>query len=390
MAETLVLETPDPVSDDGAAPAGRRQPPWRQIVGWALIGTAALVLLIGLDIRAFGGSPVNLIMADTTGPATSAVQEDFPDHELRDTGGFDGPMYYAIARNPLHPTEVAQDLEWPRYRMQRPLLPLAAWALHPSGGGLGLVFAFFAVGLAAVIGGAVATGYLSWMWGGPARLALLFPLLPGTWFSLRGSMADALSLALALGAICLAARNRTVGSVILGVLAVLAKEPAILILGGWWLAHRTRRDLWLVAVPGAAIVALMGYLHVILPPDLDRAQDMGLPFAGLGSAWSQVWSQGYELAGLWCMVAGVGLAVAALALRGLRHPLGWAVAVQLGFLLCMGLNPTAMFFGSSRMTMASIVLSAIALATPRAAEAEIGTAPVADSDPRPEALPAPA
>src|ERR671919_468424 len=49
----------------------------------------------------------------------------------------------AIARDPMHLHDVADHLDRPRYRLQRPLYPLLAWLLHPGGGGMGLVLAMF-------------------------------------------------------------------------------------------------------------------------------------------------------------------------------------------------------------------------------------------------------
>lgn len=362
---------------DPPAPDRRAPTPWREITKWAFLGTFALLMLVLMDVRAFGGSPVNLIEAGARGPASAAIHHDFPDYHQPAGLGLDGQQYYAIARNPLHPTQVAKDLDNPRYRLQRPLLPWLAWALHPTGGGFGLIVALFLVTLAGTAGGAVAAGYLSWSLGGSPRLALLFPVLPGAWFSLRGSVSDALALALALGAICLATRSRHGWAVVLGALAVLAKEPAILVLGGWWLAHRTRKDLALVAIPALVIVAWMAGLHAMFPPDLSRSQDLALPFSGLRSAWQLVWSHGHEQFGMACSLGGLALGGLALGLRRLRHPLGWAIAVQLGFLLCNGLNPTAVSFGAARMTMPIIVLAGIALATPRATRGRRGAEPVA-------------
>src|SRR5699024_4294860 len=137
---------------------------------------------------------------------------------------------YAIARDPLHVDETADHLDGPRYRLQRPLLPWLAWALHPTGGGLPLVYALVTVGLLGVALGAVATGALSQLLRGPAWLGVLFPLLPRTYWSLRVTVSDALALALALAALACSARDRSVAAVALGVLAVLAKEPVVLVL----------------------------------------------------------------------------------------------------------------------------------------------------------------
>ena len=241
--------------------------------------------------------------------------------------------------------------------------------MQPTGGGIGLVWALFAVGLVGIVVGSLASGVLSTIWRGPPWVAAVFPLLPGAWWSLRVTVSDALALGLVLAAIALSARNRHAAAVAVGVLAVLAKEPAILLLLGWALHRRTRRDAVLVAVPAAVVVAWMGWLAVQLPPDTERANDIGAPFVGLVQAFTDVWSQGHELVGMACTLGGLALGGLALWRRGLRHPLGWALAVQLGFLLIMGVNPTSVNFGATRMAMPAMMVAVLALATPDAGRA---------------------
>lgn len=345
---------------------GDRRLPWRAIGRAAALGTVLLVLLVLVDVSRHGGrNPVSLIQPGADGPAAELIARDFPEIEQPAGLGLDGQLYFVIARDPLHLDEAAANLDAPRYRLQRPLLPWVAAAVHPGSGGVGLVLALFAVGLVGIFIGALATGALSSSLGGPAWLAVLFPLLPGAYWSLRVTVSDALALALVLAALALAARERHVAAVCLGVLAVLAKEPAILVLLGWALHRRTRRDALLLVIPAAVAVGWMGWLHLQLPTDPDRPTDLGLPFLGLVDAWHAQWGHGRELVGMACSVAGLALAAAALVTRGLRHPLGWAIAVQLGFLLCMGTNPTAMNFGATRMAMTVTILSVIALFTPR-------------------------
>jgi hypothetical protein len=364
--------TPDD-SAAGAEPSARRNAPLAEIMRWSVLGLLVLLTLVLIDVHRFGGNnPVSMVQPGTRGAATALFAQDFPAIEQPDSKGLDGQQYYAIARDPFHLTETGAHLDHPRYRLQRPLLSWAAWALHPNGGGLGLVYALIAVTTLGILAGAIATGYLSWCLRGPVWLAALFPILPGSWWALRVTVSDAMALGLALGAIALASRSRYRWAVVVGILAVLAKEPVILVLGGWWLAHRDRRNLMVVAIPALAAAAWMGYLHLALPPDLPRSQDIALPFTGLVGAWQQVWSGGGEYVGMACTLGGFAIGIAALAFRRLRHPLGWAIAVQLGFMLCMGVNPTAMNFGGTRMAMPVTILSAVALATPDAHRSTAG------------------
>ena len=103
--------------------------------------------------------------------------------------------------------------------------------------------------------------------------------------------------------------------------------------------------------------------------DVVARRDLTGPFAGLVGAWTDVWSKGQELVGMACTLGGLTIGAVALGLRRLRHPLGIAIALQLAFLLVMGTNPTAVNFGATRMAMPVMMLSVIALATPRATDA---------------------
>lgn len=356
-------------SPDERHPAGPTVLPWRDIVRWALVGTMVLLALVLVDVHRYGGdNPVSLIQPGTAGPATKVIGQDFPDIEQPEALGLDGQMYYAIARDPLHLDQTSEHLDAPRYRLQRPLLSWTAWALQPTGGGVGLVLALFLVGLAGTVTGAVATGALSAMYRGPPWLAALFPILPGAYWSLRVSVSDALALGLALAAVALAARHRHLSAVAVAVavLAVLAKEPVLLVFLGWALHRRTRRDALLLLVPGVVAAAWMGGLTILVPTGSGRPADLGLPFVGLVHAWTDVWSHGRELVGMACTIGGVAAGIVALSLRGLRHPFGWAIAVQLAFMSIMGVNPTAVNFGATRTAMAVMILAALALATPAA------------------------
>lgn len=339
--------------------------PWRQIIRWALVGTTVLLTVVLVDLHRHGGdNPVSFIQPGPDGPSTEVIARDFPELDQPAGLGLDGQMYYAMARDPLHLDRAATDLDAPRYRLQRPLLSWLGWSLHPSGGGVGLVLALFVVGLTGILLGAVATGVLSTTLRGPPWLAAVFPLLPGAYWSLRVTVSDALALALALTAIALAARNRHVPAVAVAVLAVLAKEPVILVLAGWALHRRTRRDLLVLLVPGLVAAAWMGWLHTTLPADPERPSDLALPFTGLFHAWTGLWSHGQELVGMACTLTGFGLGTLSLVRRGVRHPLGWAIAIQLAFLSIMGSNPLGINFGGTRMAMAVTVLAVLALATP--------------------------
>ncbi len=133
---------------------------WRQILFWALLGTAAVVFVTLANTVSTYKTLGGLVDTGPHDPPGSAMHTDMPSYPELEAGGHDGADFYVIARQPMHPTSAARNLDRPRYRLQRILFPWLAWVLHPSGGGIGLIWAMFAVGVAGVLAGSVATGAL--------------------------------------------------------------------------------------------------------------------------------------------------------------------------------------------------------------------------------------
>jgi hypothetical protein len=273
------------MSATGAArPRPRAADDAKAVVLLAVLG--ALLLGYGAYRNAFvpGVHPANVVHPGAQGPSAAAILEDFPDDPLPPGLGHDGQQFYAIARDPLHPEQVAEHLDRPRYRLQRIAYPLTAWALHPTGGGEGLVLAVFATGVLAVLAGCLATGHLSRALGGGPLPTLAFVLAPGAWFALRFSMADSYALAAALAALAFSLRGRHRWAVAAAVLAVLAKESLILLPFGLLLYHRDRARLLLVAVPGAVAAAWWVALRLLVTDHSAGVIEFTYPFGGLVSA----------------------------------------------------------------------------------------------------------
>lgn len=337
-----------------------------RIARWAVLGTLLLVVLVLADLGRGGGHPAGLVQPGTDGPAAVLFAQDFPALEVPDGLGLDGQMVYAIARDPWPVDAAASALDRPRYRLQRPLLPWLGAALHPGGGGEGLVWALFAVGTAGILLGALALGRLSVQWGGPAWLAAVFPLLPGAWWSLRVSVGDALAVGLALLAVALASRGRIAPALLVAVAAVLAKEPTALILVGWALGQRTRRSALVAGIPVLVAGGWMALLRLLVPGSESLNGDIGLPLVGLAGAATDIWAEGRELIGMASTLGALALGFLALWRRGARHPLGIAIVLHLALLAVSGSNPLGMNFGGTRTGLALTALAVLALATPRA------------------------
>src|SRR5205085_2289525 len=119
----------------------------------AAAGTLLVAAFMLATVVHNGNQPLALLEPGRAGPSAAAFAHDFPNVVLPPGAGHDGQMFYAIARQPMHPNDAARTLgPNPRYRLQRIVFPALAWALHPSGGGDGLVWALVIVSVLAVFG----------------------------------------------------------------------------------------------------------------------------------------------------------------------------------------------------------------------------------------------
>jgi hypothetical protein len=339
--------------------------PWRRIVQLALLGTLAVTMVVLWDVSRTGAHPVNLLQAGQDGPAAAVIARDFPDVELPAGLGLDGQQFYAMATAPWPSADNVGALDRPAYRWQRPLVVWLARVVHPQGGGgAGLVAAFFLIGVAATFGGAMAAGALSTALGGPPWPALLFPVLPGAYMSLRVTVADTLALALALGALALAARTRPYAAVLVGCCAVLAKETALVLLIGWLLARRRRDDFTLALVPMLVAAAWGLWLRATLPaPPSHTPSELGWPLVGLGRAARDLWLSGTNVLGMVSTLGALGLSAAALRKMGPRHRLTPAIVANLALVAVMNKGVVGIDFGATRSTMPLLALALIGIAT---------------------------
>ena len=343
--------------------------PWREIAKWALLGTVLIGLWVLVDVERSGRTVLNFIQPGNDGPSAAAFHHDFPSAELPPGLGLDGQQFYAIARNPWHPTEVAPLLDRPRYRLQRPLLAWFAWLLQPTGGGYGLAWAFVLVGVAAIFAGSLATGALAVQLGGRPWLAMAFALTPGAWFSLRASVADALALALVIAALALSYDKRTRAAVVCGIGAVLAKEVIIVVLVGWAISRRRQDDYLLAAIPAAVAAAWFVALRIMIPGH-EQVGELAAPFVGWRDAWLELWRYGQQLWGFTAAAVSVVVGAAALIRRGLRHPLGWAIALCMAIGVLSNGDVIGNNYGSTRSLMPALVLGLVAFFTPGVSQFE--------------------
>jgi hypothetical protein len=359
-ADTVTVKTSAPAPAATKAPtttASSRRP--RSSVTLAAIGTLLALSYLLLDVWSSGHGILRPIRAGSRGPGAELVARDFPRLTAPDEVGLDGQQFYAIARDPFHPETVADNLDRPQYRYQRPLYPALAWLLHPSGGGPGLVVAFVVVSLLGVFLGGLAMGALARLLHGPPWLALLFPLLPGAVWSLTSSVADAMAVALCLVTIVATLRDRNGLALLAAVAAVLTRETAILVPLALLLARRGKRDLPLLILPG---VALAGWLLLVrgwVPSGGLPSERLVFPLTGLFDAITERWILGDELIGMASTMAALAVAVFVLVRKRGPRELRWVIGVQLAFLsVCSG-AVLGDDFGGTRSTL---LLLAVAVA----------------------------
>lgn len=342
---------------------------------WAAAGTLLALAYLLLDVWSSGHGILRPIRAGSRGPGAALIARDFPQVTAPDEVGLDGQQFYAIARDPFRPETVAESLDRPQYRYQRPLYPALAWLLHPSGGGAGLVVAFVVVSLLALFLGGVAMGALAKILRGPPWLALLFPVLPGAVWSLTSSVADALAVSLCLVTIVATLRDRPGLATLAAVAAVLTRETAILVPLALFLARRHKSYAALVVLPGLALGAWLVLVRVFVPSGGLPSERLVLPLTGLVDAVRERWLLGDELIGMASTVAALALAVFVLVRKRGAPELRWVIGVQLAFLsVCSG-AVLGDDFGGTRSTLLLLAVSVgVLLADTREATANRGLA----------------
>jgi hypothetical protein len=339
---------------------------WRPLVGWSALGTVIAVAFTLLNLAVTQDDLGHLVDTKPTSVAAPVLGRELGPEVLKDGGDHDGAFFYVQARQPFDLAGAAPFVDRPHYRLQRVGYPLAAWLLHPFGGGWGLLWTMFAVGVLSLFLGGVGAGALAQTWRGSSVPAVFFPAMVGSVLSLRISVADPLALALAVWAVVALARGRLALALLAGVAAALTREPILLVFVGVLVHRRDRPSLALVAVPAGAVAAWGIVVRLAVDNPGEYIAEFGLPFQGI---WQSIrfWAEGYEPLGAIAFVIGAGVAVVALVRRGLRHPLSWVLVLQLVFLILLKVSVLAPERNASRAVMPMMVFAVVMLATPDAA-----------------------
>jgi hypothetical protein len=183
--------------------------------------------------------------------------------------------------------------------------------------------------------------------------------------SLRIGVGDALALALCTVALALAMSGRWRWAVGIAVLAVLTKEPSILVFAGFAAWRRDRSSAALVVVPAAVAASWWAALHVLVGDNgVAQVREIVPPFVGFADAARLSWLHGEERFALATLACSIGAGVVAV-LRRKGHPLRWIVAVQLPFVAVLNADVIGLLLNGPRATAPLLLFAALALLTPR-------------------------
>jgi len=337
------------------------RPVLRRLLLLTVLGAAIGAGLSLADLASTKDTLGGLVTSSAGRPQSAVILADLPEESRTSGGSHDGAYYYVVARDPFSLAESAGSFDIPRYRMQRILFPVAVWALHPTGGGPGLVWTMFAVNVAGLLLGGFVTGRLSLILGGPMWPALLVGPMFGSVVSLRISVGDALALALVILTFILSLQRHNRWAVAAAAAAALTKETSLLILFGFALWRRDKEGLSLFGVALAVTAAWWAWLAVNIGGSASAANWVP-PFSGWVESWS-FWTTGPEPLGFLSFVTGVGIAGAALLLTRPSHPLWWPLALTLASTSFYAIDVIAPERNASRMVLPLQILGVVAIVT---------------------------
>jgi hypothetical protein len=257
---------------------------------FALLAVAAYCLLIAPDLISRGSSWfLRIGSRDRYAPTAKQVKRILgADVAIAARYGHDGREFWILARDPLllSSDRDATLLDRPAYRAARIAYPLAAapWGLF---GNDALLLGLLITNLLVIGVGTYFTTLLALHLRAPPMAAIFFAASPVVAVSLLLDLGDAMSLAALVISIYLFLRGHIGWATAAGVVAVLAKQPALLAIIAVAAVSPSvsrRRRLTYVAIPAVAVVAWTAYATVRLGASGSSVAEFTLPFFGYGQA----------------------------------------------------------------------------------------------------------
>ena len=267
-----------------------RSPVWRRAVArwladaWppllvVILGYLAVTIVV---LRAFDYNPTGPIRIGDMLPADRFWTE----HTLVQPGvGYDGQWFFYLAHDPLLRAPNPETyLDLPAYRYARILYPALAWALA-LGQPAAVPWSLLAVNLLAVVVGTLAAIDIVRQLGANRWLAVGYAFSPPVLFGVAASLAEPAALALVAAGVALALRGRHWPAGLAMTLAVLAREPSILVPFGFGLYALALLDWRRAAAYLAPLsVPILWHLSILLRlgalPSAQSPTNFGVPFGG--------------------------------------------------------------------------------------------------------------
>jgi hypothetical protein len=269
------------MSDPDAMPGGLRgwlrfawPPLLAVIVGYVAVTVVAL--------RPYDYNPTGPIRIGTMLPAARFWR---PDTRVEPGVGYDGQWFFYIAHDPLlRAPDPESFLDLPAYRYARILYPTLAWMLA-LGQPAAIPWAMLAANLLAVLGGAIACLDLLRQLAASRWLVLAYAFSPPLMIGVSAMLAEPTSMALVAAGLALALRGRHRLAGVVLALAVLAREPSLLVpigLGLYALGRLDWRRATAYLLPLAAPAAWHLWILIRLGslPSAQSPGNFGVPFGG--------------------------------------------------------------------------------------------------------------
>jgi hypothetical protein len=214
--------------------------------------------------------------------------------------GYDGQFYYRMALAPLRFHELAGGIRFdnPAWRMQRIVYPVLAWALSFGRAG-GVAASLFAVNLLGIGAVGLFAARLAARLSLPAWTALAVLGWPGFIIALTHDTTEIVTTALLLAALERHVAGRVLAYAVLGTLASLTRETAVLVLGGVFCLELWR-SIRGVSAGGWWRVLLCG---LAMLPFLIWREALALLWGGAMQAAPVAENLGWPLAGAWGRLA---------------------------------------------------------------------------------------
>jgi hypothetical protein len=260
----------------------------------ALAGLVVAVAIVAVGL-ARGGGPDWFLHLGQESPALPLARHVLGDDvsvPLADR--HDGETFWVLARDPLlrQGTDTGANFDWPAYRSQRIMYPwlAAPWRVF---GEQSLLWGLVLTNVVAVALGTFALTRLALVSGSSWKAGFAFALNPLVVVALLFDLSDIVALAALVGAVLLVHQRRMGWAIVLGCVAVLAKDTSLiglLAVGALTTRLRVRDRVALFAVPGIAATAWGLYARWRLgwPPSVAEGFTV-IPFKGFVDAYRDGW-----------------------------------------------------------------------------------------------------